>query len=375
MSHHSLPAILVALLAILIGTPSLAQQNTKKPLTVIQEWRQQGEMWRGYMALSPDGLFVAHIQVHNAPGSTLFLQNTKTGADPPILSEAEGLLFSGCVSFAPDGKHLAFTAGNRNSLVFSNRAYTARTDGSDLIRLAPGDPSTATYCKANLSAQPAPPVYDNKTGGLKAAAVEGPECTVETRPASSSYSPDGSKLMVEVITNPGKRNQDGWIEDTGNPNVTKRYIAVVSAHDANQEPERLVQGAQFWSADGDAVYYFDGHGATYRFDLQTKESTPTGVSSVEIIDKVPGADAVFVHNDKYVGIASLQSTTGTSAVSPELAKAVARVPIEDSEGRGLIEIQAAATAKRLLLIYSGTAGGGEHPWGDNYGHAQLVSFQ
>jgi len=181
------------------------------------------------------------------------------------------------------------------------------------------------------------------------------------------YSPDGSKILVQVVTTNGNRDRDGRIDDSED----KTYVGLLSANGVKQNPERLVEGTpEFWSSDGTAIYYralSNDRPTLYRMDLETKQSV--AVASPDHFLKVPGEDAVFVQNVKGNSISGLR-LDGT-AVSPELAKTASSIPVKDSEGRFLRAIETGGPHQLLLLYNSGTM---KTP-GIPDQHAQLVNVQ
>lgn len=369
---------LVVLLAVLlfVCAPALAQHDPTKSLTVVDEWESESSLGKGSAAISPNGILVAHMDHDPAPD--FMVKNTKTGEDKWVQGDSSGLPIGPSVAFSPDGTRLAFAtlssyASAADSIKrptpLDSQIYTMRLDGSDLMRLAPGEPSTATYCKANSSTR-----TDHMT--------EASECAVTISLWSDSpYSPDGDKLIVDAVTNPGQQDKYGRLNNEDN----KSYISVVSTDALNQEPEKLAidnavhPNHAFWSSDGTAIFYrgYCGEGCglkLYRLDLNAKQDTVIrSLRGALILGNVAGADAVFLADLTNQNSISVVNLDGKAAPS-DLAKAAARIPYLDSEGRPLVDIQAAPAAKRLLLVYFAEAGGGQPP-GRLHKHIQVVSYE
>jgi WD40-like Beta Propeller Repeat len=337
--------------------------NAQNNLAVVSEWTADAVESEVLPAISPDGLHVAYLQL--VPGDIrsykLFNKNIATGDDKLILDSANGQRITGPVAFSPDGTRLIFTGWGPsafNGINLNSAVYAVQTDGANLIQIAPGDPKTATYCTPNVSA---------RSGPLTA----GSECGV----SDPVYSPDGTKVMLRVVTNPGVRNQDGGLNAAANSAV----IGVLPATAKQEEPEKLIDGGlfPFWSSDSSSIYYEkprDDDSLLYRFNLQTKQTTATNVSAKGMLLKVPGTDAILVHKGNSVNVVALQSGASTS-VNAALISTVGNVPLSDAEGRGLDKIEPSLDGSRLLVVYSGAVGGGQHPPDYYRQHLEVVTVQ
>jgi len=131
------------------------------------------------------------------------------------------------------------------------------------------------------------------------------------------------------------------------------YVGWVSAEGVKQHHERQAEGeVLFWSVDGSAIYYAGRDELLYRLDVASKHSKPVTTSRdvyVHLLGKVPGADAIFVRQNKDSS-PSVVSLDGTAA-APELVKLAASIANEDAAGRKLVKIET-RLPHRLLLRYA-----------------------
>lgn len=190
------------------------------------------------------------------------------------------------------------------------------------------------------------------------------------------YSPDGSKVLVQVTENHGKIGQNGHVDDSNE----KTYVALFSRQGANQTPEKLVEGRpEFWSADGTAVYYSKVRADNtvvdlYRFDLNTKQSTLMPLPWRDAsLGKVPGHDAIFMRDPNNTNSIIALNLDGTAA-SPDATKTAAAIPAKDTEARFLRGIEPAGPNKLLLTYESGFSATPIDQAPPRF-HAEIVSIQ
>lgn len=277
------------------------------------------------MAVSANGVYLAHLGPYG-DSYGLLVRNLKTSQNKLILKDAGGVGISGDLSFSPDGTHLLFTTGFATA--YPTTIWMIRPDGSELLQLA------------------------NETKSLDATDPSGKTYRV-TYAFNPSFSPDGSKVLVQAVENRGKLDQNGHIDYSNN----KYYVALLSPTGSNQVPEILVEGQPlFWSSDGSAIYFANMHkfDHIYRYELAKKQSTlmPPFINyRDQIIGKVPGQDAVFVWNirNKAEYTISVVNLDGTAASSDSVETAK-KIRLKDAEGRGLSQIQS-VEPHQLFLTY------------------------
>jgi WD40 repeat protein len=336
----------VALLTVLAAAsaPAIAQNATTK-LQVIADSKANSSPFGAKQAISPDGLQMAHFGEASPSPTSLYVKNLASGEDKLIVKGPDGIpewMVVANLAFSPDGSRLIFEESQARK--GTGKIYTVKVDGSDMRMLASDDEQVPDSSGKN--------VHD----------------------IDVSYpllSPDGGKVLVEVTVTNGKRNQYDGRDDSED----KFYLGLLSAKGENQTPKTLMQldaGArpQLWSADGSAIYYTSA-GLLYRFDTETKQSTPTAINTdeVEILGRAPGTDAVFTRNVKATVI-TVTSLDGTEA-SQELKDSAARIPFRDSDGRYLHSIDGAGPHQLLLTYEAGSTAKMITP----HQHSQVVNFQ
>jgi len=166
------------------------------------------------------------------------------------------------------------------------------------------------------------------------------------------YSPDGSKILVQVYVTNGKTDQEGHKDHSED----KSYIGLISPEETNQTPRRLTEGVPlFWSHDGSGVYY-NKRGVVYRFDIPRKMSkrvldTEDVNKRTDILGRVPGVDAAFTvpsnQDDAKLAVTSLDGTN----INQSLEDFAASLPRRDSDGRVLRAVEEAGP-HLLMLRYA-----------------------
>jgi hypothetical protein len=340
--------MVLALLAIaLCCAPSLLLAQTAPAVTASTADQLWGKSV-GATAISPDG---SRFAITNNPAGGISLKNRKTGEERPIASVAKLHRFLGNVVFSPDGSRLLFETLTGNGKV--DHLYSVNIDGSNLLRFP-----------------------------LDGYRIDGP----------AQYSPDGSKVLITVDNFQKTLAQPSANEPAAEPVYTytgNAYLVVISAD--GQNPQSLMEydpsSPKFWSEDGSAIYYEKGlyeaegpHlncpqggpcGEMWRYDLQTKQSTPTQVSKVKILGKVPGTDALFVLDHKSDGTAIVNVATYDGvAPSVDAQGAAQKIPAQNEDNRQIKAITHVGGGQ-LLITYENTSLSSDY----RPDHAKLMAWQ
>jgi sugar lactone lactonase YvrE len=330
--------------AMVICAPAIAQQNAAPQLQVIADFKTTSGPHGAKVAISPDGLLMAHFG-EEFPGA-LYVKNLSSGEDKLIVkgtNEHPDWSVVGSLAFSPDGNRLIFETSPARKYI--GEIYTVKTDGSDLTVLASDQQRVSDTSDVSANA-------------LHDISISKP-----------LYSPDGSKVLVEVYISNSMHDEQG--DDSGN----KHYIGLLSVDGVEQTPKKLIELAEgeaalFWSSDGTAIYYRKG-ALIYRVDIETKQSTPTTINTnvFNILGRIPGSDAIIVRNLQS-GFITVMNLDGTE-VSQDLKDFAARIPFQDSDGRYLRSIDRAGPRQLLLTYEAGDHGKPDIP----RQHSQLVGFQ
>lgn len=255
---------------------------------------------------SPDHTLAAHLGPRGFADG-LYILNLVTREDKLILKDANGLNIFSNLTFSPDGSHLMFLASGPTAY-YPGNVFTVRLDGSELIQL-----TDSTTQKELMETDEETNDYD----------VE-----------SASLSPDGKRIMIELVY--GK--------------FLTIAVGVISANIVKQNPKPLADGEPlFWNKDGSGIYYRSNDETLHYLALQAPiRSIPLmGRENDRIVGRIPGTDTVFVvKNDRNVNgvncrancVLTVESLDG-APVNPELTKYAASIPVTDSEGRTLSTIE------------------------------------
>lgn len=309
----------LALALLSTGMPGFAQA-IQSGFRIVWEWKSTTP-WNedGKAAtVSRDGLLVAHLGPE-AGADGLYIKNLATGEDKMIVhglaKAGEPALAIGDVCFSPVEGRLMFLGATGFTQYYLHQIYSVRVDGSDLVKMKVGQHDKATDIDVDLS--------------------------------KPQYSPDGSKILVQVETT------HAW-------ELQGESVAMLNADAGEQIVEKLTDGDPlFWSVDGSAVYYRKSSGEIARYDIKAKQTTVSlGWNKTVIFGRVPGADAMFYmkddrrrkdyscNTDCSVAVASLDGTPA----DPQFTAFARGVPLRDSEGRDLRSISGAGP-HQLLLTY------------------------
>jgi hypothetical protein len=264
-------------------------------------------------AISMDGNSVAY-----AGSNGLFIHNVKTGTDQLLLSQVSEVIDDlSNPAFSPDATHIVFSAGG-GTWYYPADIYSIDTDGSGLTKL-----TTSTLPGQNAHDSE---MFDD-----------------------AIYSSDGTEVALVI-------------DDLGSG---CNYVGLVKS--GTGEPERLAQGKPlFWANDGRGIYYTDTqcssgwNGAVKLLDMQTRQ-IHTALGEASFLGQVLGSDTGFFA----AGTSSITVTglsVGTS-VPGSLAALVARIPLQDNQGRSLTTVQAGG-AGHLLLVYT-------NYWGE---HLEVLKY-
>jgi hypothetical protein len=307
--------VVVGGLVAAISNPAIAQQVTsdvgKTALTALPGAKE---------AISPDGLHKAYVRSEHP--TSLYLSNVSSGEEVLIAKGPGGMAewetVSG-ISFSPDGSEVVFSADPGRP--FEGKIYMVRTDGSSSSKDALQLPVLASDSKRTSEKSKA------TTKRLYDTAIYGP-----------SFSPDGSEVLVEVLRTSGNRDAEGRIDHSGD----KVYVGLLSASGRWQAPQATTEGHPlFWSHDGGGIFYIT-QGAIDRYDIATKQTkTVADASKINILGRVPGADAVFVSTRNQPDAALTVLTLDGTVVSEALKSFAAGLPRQDAQGRLLTAIDAA----------------------------------
>jgi Tol biopolymer transport system component len=277
--------------------------------------------------ISPDGLLMAYFRDENPSG--LYVKNLSTGEEKLIAKGPGGIAdweaVSG-LSFSPDGSLFVLSAGPARE--FEGKIYIIRTDGSSI-------PKAGEFL--------VPIASDSKGGGHSS---KGPASKPNDIALSNpQFSPDGSKILVDVLMTSGRRDAEHRIDHSDD----KTYVGVLSRDGIKQTPEQLVEGKPlFWSHDGSAVYYTTP-GAVNRYDMASKQAKAVlDISKSEVVGRVPGTDALFAvdrnQSDAPLTVISLDG----SPISQSLKDSAAALPRKDADGRLLSAVEDGGPHKLTL---------------------------
>lgn len=317
----SLATVLVAVFLVAITDLVSVSAMAQGPAKTLTQLNNSFLPFGATEVTSPDGTRVAHFG--NALPVVLYVRDVNTGQDTVVAKGPIGGAEWGSVngmSFSPDGSEVVFEASPR---MYAGNIYSVLTDGS------------------NATKDGKKPTVLTSDGPLQTTGEPGPTMVI-TNPM---YSPDGSKILVQVYVTNGKTDEEGHKDHSED----KSYIGLISPGESNQTPQRLTEGVPlFWGHAGNVVYY-NKRGMVYRYDLGSQQSKAVlDAHKSVIIGRVPGADAAFVATPDQKSAPLTAVSLDGSAVPQSVKDFAASLPKQDADGRWLGAIEEGGPHKLTL---------------------------